>query len=170
MAAGKRSAKQVMTSYFEACAARDLDRMVAHYKPGAVSHLHGLVRLEVPATYREWFGGLFRSIPDFTLEVIDIVAYGERAAVRWRATGTFNGEGKFGGVAPTGAHVQVEGVDFVIVRDGLIEELNGYLNEADMARQFGVLPRRDTLAERVLLGAANAKTAAADLIASWRGR
>lgn len=170
MAGGKRSAKQVAVSYFKAVAAHDLDEMASHYKPGAKAYMHGMTTLEVPHTYRQWFAGLFRAIPDFTIEIVDSVAYGERAAVRWRASGTFNGEGAFEGLTPTGARVAVEGIDMLTIREGRIEELHGYLNEADMARQFGVLPRKGTLAERALLGAANARTAAAGLIERWRSR
>ena len=79
------------------------------WKPGGKGYIYGMVDLEVPGTYSEWFGKLFRAFPDFRFEVLDIVASGEQAAVRWRASGTFNGPGKFEGLEPTGARVDARG-------------------------------------------------------------
>ena len=59
--------------------------MTEFYVPGGVGEIYGLVRLEVPTSYRAWFGDLFRAFPDFEMEIVEIVAAGEKAAVRWRA-------------------------------------------------------------------------------------
>ena len=74
------------------------------------------------------------------MSVTDMVAYGEKAAVRWCATGTFNGEGKLQGVAPTGARLELEGLDLLTIRDGLIQENFADTNGMEMARQMGVMP------------------------------
>src|SRR5687768_14996669 len=99
----QKSAKQVATAYFGAIRERDLDAMAACWKPGSVDHLYGLADLRVPGDLTQWFGSLFRAFPDFEMVVEDMVAYGDKAAVRWTATGTFTGEGKFQGLAATGA-------------------------------------------------------------------
>lgn len=166
----KRSAKQVATAYFEAIHERDLDAMVAVWKPGSHDHLNGMQSLRVPEEFRAWFGALFRAVPDFTMEVVDMVAYGDKAAVRWKATGSFNGEGKFEGVRPTGARVEVEGLDLLTIQDGLIVENHAYTNEAEMARQFGVMPPKGSLGERLMLAAVNARTSALELIQRLRER
>jgi steroid delta-isomerase-like uncharacterized protein len=144
--------------------------MVDHWAPGGGGYVYGMVELRSPETYREWFSNLFRAFPDFTFEVLDVVAYGEKAAVRWRASGTFNGPTSFEGLSPTGASVSVEGVDMLTIRDGKIQENLAYTNGAEMARQLGALPPQGSVAEKAMLGATNARTAAAGLIERVRSR
>src|SRR6185295_15493394 len=92
----------VARGYFEAVGRRDLDAMTEFYAPGGEGEIYGLVRLRVPDSYRAWFGDLFRAFPDFEFEIVEIVAEGEKAAVRWRAHGTFSGDARFEGLEPNG--------------------------------------------------------------------
>lgn len=166
----KRSAKQVATAYFEAIAARDLDAMTEVWAPGAMDYLHGMADLKAPEGVREFFGEMFKTMPDFSMSVTDLVAYGDKAAVRWAATGTFNGEGKFQGIAPTGKRIEVEGLDLLTIRDGLIQENHAYTNGMEMARQMGLMPPLGSAPDRAMLGAMNAKTAAGKRLRKLAGR
>lgn len=148
----------VARAYFEAVGRRDLDAMTAFYEPGGVGEIHGLVSLTVPGAYRAWFGDLFRAFPDFKMEILDVMSNGEKAAVRWRAVGRFDGEGAFEGILPNGAAVDVQGCDVLTIRDGRIQHNDAYMNGAEMARQLGALPPQDSLAERAATGALNLKT------------
>jgi steroid delta-isomerase-like uncharacterized protein len=159
MPAKSASAKQVATAYFDAIAARDLDAMAACWEPGSVDHLYGMADLRVPEDLRQWFGTLFQAIPDFSMSVVDMVAYGEKAAVRWSATGTFDGRVRFEGLAATGASVAMEGLDLLTIRDGLIRENHAYTNATELARQLGAMPPAGSMGERAMLGAVNARTA-----------
>ena len=169
-AAKKKSAKQVATAYFEAIAARDLDAMVEVWAPGGMDHLSGLADLKAPEGVREFFGDLFRAVPDFSMSVTDMVAYGDKAAVQWAASGNFNGTGKFQGIAPTGAHLELSGLDLLTIRDGLIQENFAFTDGMEMARQMGVMPPAGSPGERAMLGAMNAKTAAAQRLRKLAGR
>jgi steroid delta-isomerase-like uncharacterized protein len=159
----KQSAEtaEVARSYFEAVGRQDLDAMEGHYEPGSIGRIHGLVELKVGENYREWFGNLFRSFPDWHFEIVDIVAEGERAAVEWHATGTFDGDAAFQGLEPNGAKVDVRGCDVVTIRDGRLVDNQAYTDNADIARQLGALPPQNSLAERGMTGALNLKTRAA---------
>jgi steroid delta-isomerase-like uncharacterized protein len=148
----------VARGYFEAVGRRDLDAMTAFYEPGGTGEIYGLVSLVVPDSYRAWFGDLFRAFPDFKLEIVEIVASGEQAAVRWRATGSFDGSGSFEGLEPNGARVQVQGCDVLTVRDGHIHRNDAYMNGTEMMRQLGALPPAGSAAEKALIGALNLKT------------
>jgi predicted ester cyclase len=148
----------IARSYFEAVAAQDLDAMEGHYEPGGTGEIHGLVELTVPATYRAWFANLFAAFPDFRFETLEIVAEGEKAAVRWRATGTFSGSVRFEGLDPTGAKVDVTGCDVLTIRNGRIHRNDAYMNGAQMVQQIGALPPAGSLAERAMLAAFNLKT------------
>jgi steroid delta-isomerase-like uncharacterized protein len=154
----EQTAGQVARSYFEAVARQDLDEMTAHWEPGSTDAVHGLVELRAPDSYREWFGNLFKAFPDFRFEVLDVVAEGDKAAVRWRATGTFNGPVRFEGMMPTGASVDITGCDLLTVRDGRIQRNEAYMNGAQMARQLGALPPQGSGAEKAMTGALNLKT------------
>jgi steroid delta-isomerase-like uncharacterized protein len=158
----------VARAYFTAVANRDLEAMTALWEPGGVGEIHGLIELVAPDSYRAWFGNLFEAMPDFKLEILDIVADGERAAVRWNGTGTFNGTAKFEGLAPNGAKVDLGGCDVIVVRDGKLQRNDAYLNGAQMARQLGALPPAGSAPERALTGALNAKTRLLAWVASRR--
>lgn len=138
----------VARSYFDAVAARDLDRMQAFYAPDGVGEIHGLVELRVPEPYRGWFDNLFRAFPDFLMEVLEVVAEGEKAVVHWRASGSFSGDAAFEGMLPNGRSVDLQGCDVLTIRNGLIERNDAYMNAAEMARQLGALPPQGSLAER----------------------
>jgi steroid delta-isomerase-like uncharacterized protein len=165
----KKSAKQVATDYFKAVGDRDIDAMMEHWEPGNYGYIYGMAKLRAPDGYHEWFGALFRAFPDFKFEVTNIVAYGETAAVRWRATGTFDGEGRFEGLSPNGATIELEGIDMLTIRDGLIHENRAYTNAMEMARQLGALPPVGSLPEKAMFGALNLKTSAVTAIRNRRG-
>jgi predicted ester cyclase len=148
----------VARAYFEAVAARDLDAMTGFYEPGGTGEIHGLVELVVPHSYRAWFTNLFAAFPDFRFEILDIVAEGEKAAVRWRATGTFDGNTQFEGADPTGARVDLSGCDLLTIRNGKIQRNDAYMNGAQMAQQLGALPLPGSFAEKATLAALNLRT------------
>jgi steroid delta-isomerase-like uncharacterized protein len=161
----KRSAKQVATAYFEAIGRHDVEAMIELWEPGAYGHIYGMTSLRAPEGYRQWFGEmLFRAFPDYAMEIVDMVAYGDKAAVRWRATGTFTGPVKFEGLDATGARIEIEGLDLLTIRDGLIRENRAYTNAMEIARQLGALPPVGSGGERAMLGAVNLRTRARDLL------
>jgi predicted ester cyclase len=151
-------AERVARSYFERVAARDPDGMMEHWEPGGVGHIHGLAELRAPDGYREWFADMFAAFPDMRFEVEEVVADESRAAVRWRASATFDGTRAFEGLEPTGAQVELVGLDLVTVRDGKLVELNAYTNGMDLARQVGALPPQGSRAESAMNGLFNLKT------------
>jgi predicted ester cyclase len=154
----ERTVREVAESYFEAVANRDIEAMLEHWDPDGGGYIHGMIDVRVPDTYRGWFADMFKAFPDWKFEVLDIVAEGEKAAVRWRATGTFNGPVRFEGMEPNGARAETEGCDMVTVRDGKLVSNYAYTNAAEMMRQLGALPAQGSKQEKALLGALNART------------
>ena len=148
---------KVARSYFDAVAARDVDAMVACWAPGGIENIAPIGQLSVPEELRAFFTELFTALPDQRLEVLDVVAARNQAAVRWRAVGTFCG-GPFQGVEPTGARVELEGLDLLTIKDGLIERNDAYYDGTQFARQIGMLPPRESAAERGMTSAFNART------------
>ena len=166
----KKGAKTIAKEFFAAIADRDVDKMMSMWEPGGKGFIYGMVELEVPGTYSAWFRNLFRAFPDFSFEVLDIVASGEQAAVRWRATGTFSGPAQFEGLSPTGARVELEGIDLLTISDGKIRQNLAYTNSTEMGRQLGAMPPAGSVGEKLMLGSVNARTAAIGAIRKLRDR
>jgi steroid delta-isomerase-like uncharacterized protein len=114
---------------------------------------------EIGALYREMFG----AFPDFDLRVERIVGDDRTAAARWIAGGTFCG-GPFQGIEPTGRRIEIRGLDFMEVEDGLVRRNTIYYDGASFAREVGLLPPRDSRRERALLAAFNARTRLASVV------
>jgi steroid delta-isomerase-like uncharacterized protein len=108
----------------------------------------------------QWFRDLFASVPDWKLEIENTVDDGERqVVVQWHATGTFNGTQPFLGIEPTGRHVEIHGVDVIRFDENRKVETNTvYYDGAEFARQIGMLPPRDSSADRGMLAAFNGAT------------
>ena len=87
---------------------------------------------------------MWAAIPDFEFEVLDIVAEDDQAVCHWRITGTFAGPGTFQGLEPTGARLDIRGVDVIKVRDGRIVRNDAYTDGMTIAQQLGVLPPKDS--------------------------
>lgn len=168
--ADETETRAAASAYFDAIAERDVDAMVACWEPGTVDRMVGMSDLQVPEDLRTWFTATFEAVPDFRFEVLDMLVDGDQAAVRWRARGTFDGTGKVEGVAPTGTSIDLEGFDLLTVRDGKIVSNHAYTNGMDMARQMGVMPPAGSAAERAMLAATNARTAARDRIRALLNR
>ncbi len=151
-------AAEVGRAYFQAVADRDVDAMAACWEPGCTDELHGLASLRAPEDVKEWFANTFRAVPDFRMEVLDLIASGDKVAVRWHLTGTFTGEARFEGAIATGEAIDITGCDVLTVRDGKIVHNDAYLNGMQMARQLGVFPPQGSGQERAMIGAANMKT------------
>lgn len=166
----KKGAKSVVREYFDALGEQDVERAVACWKPGGTDHLHGLAELAAPDGIRAYFNELFAAFPDFRFEVIELTGSGEYAAGRWRTKATFNGSGRFQGIAPNGARVELEGCDMFRVLDEKIVENHAYTNAMDLAQQLGVLPPAGSALERAMTGAFNVKTAATGKLRQLRGR
>lgn len=152
------SAADVVRKYFDAADNRDVDAMMDCWAPaGGIEQIAAIGELRVPEELRVFFEGLFKAVPDSDFEVLDFISEGDKVAVRWRSTGTFCG-GPFQGIDPTGARIELEGIDLLTVQDGLIRRNDAYYDGTQFARQIGLLPPRDSTAERRMAAAFNTRT------------
>jgi predicted ester cyclase len=165
-----KTTAQVAKAYFGAIAERDLDLAVSLWKPGSKDLIHGVADMTAPNDIKAFFTGMYAAFPDWEFEILELAASGKNAACRWRTTGTFLGPGRFQGLAPTGGSIVIEGCDMLRVEEGQIVENNAYMNGAVLAQQLGLLPQQGSTADRIVTGAFNAKTAAADTIRKLRDR
>jgi steroid delta-isomerase-like uncharacterized protein len=87
------------------------------------------------AFYREAILGWRRAFPDLKMNVVDVLADGDRVAVRWTATGTQ--EGPLDGIPPTGRAGQLRGLTIFRFERGLIKEEWTAFDRLDLLRQLG---------------------------------
>ena len=66
--------------------------------------------------FREMQRGFLAALPDIHIEIEDILAEGNRAAIRWRARGTHTGDGL--GFPPSGRTIDVRGTTWMVVENG----------------------------------------------------
>ncbi len=137
-----------------------IDEIVADGYVRHESTLPGVVRGldELKATvnlYRDAF-------PDLNVVIEDMVSSEGVVTTRWRASGTHRGE--LMGLSPTGRRSEVTGLNLARIRDGRIHEEWQEWNEAAMLRQLGVLPGRESVQERALLGLSNLRTKVSEAI------
>ena len=152
------SSSVIAKRYFDALAKREVDAAVACWKPGGLERLIGQGELVAPDGVRDYFTELFAAFPDFAFEVIDTTTQRERCSVRWRATATFSGPGRFQGFAPNGERIAIEGCDVLEVLADQIVANTAYVDSGEVARQLGFLPPAGSSAEARLTALANART------------
>jgi steroid delta-isomerase-like uncharacterized protein len=83
----------------------------------------------------EW---IMRGIPDFRIEVLDVVADGDRAAVRFVGTGTH--AGSMFGESASSRPLALYGITLFRSHDGRIAEDWEVMDEGDLRRQVGAPP------------------------------
>jgi steroid delta-isomerase-like uncharacterized protein len=149
------STRSVAKSYFDAIARRDVDAMVALWRPGGREFIRGQVDTTAPDGVRAFFTELFAAVPDFDLQVADMVVDKGRAAVRWTATGTFGGDSAFKGIEPNGARIALEGCDVLQIDDGLIDANDAFSDSMAFARQIGMMPPEGSATELRMTGLFN---------------
>jgi ketosteroid isomerase-like protein len=147
----------IVRRYYDALGRHDLDTAVECWAPGGTDVLPPLGEVRAPEGVRAYFGEVFAAMPDFWLEILSLVAEGDLVAVHWRGGGTFTGD-RYQGIRATGTEIRQEGIDLMRIRDGLIQRTDAYWDDANIGRQLGLLPPKNSRRERALLAVFNART------------
>ena len=82
------------------------------------------------------------AFPDFRIDVEDMLAEGDKVAVRIVLSGTHQGE--FLGMPGSGRRFSAAGIDIVRVRAGQVVEHWGVTDTLGMMQQLGALPAAST--------------------------
>jgi len=93
-----------------------IDELMA---PESYGHVEG-GDVTGPAEFRRMRDMFFSALPDVGIELEDVLANGDRVAVRWRAVGTHTGDGF--GFPATRQSVNVRGTTWLVIRDGKLVE------------------------------------------------
>jgi predicted ester cyclase len=91
---------------------------------------------------------IYRTFPDFRLNIVDAVSQGDVVVVRATESGTHRGVGRLPvnggmlvGVAPTNNHFEVATIHWYKLRDGKIVDHYATRNDLSMMQQLGLSPK-----------------------------
>jgi steroid delta-isomerase-like uncharacterized protein len=116
---------------------RNLDAVIATYRPDATFHGFAPVTLDVNG-YRQMMSGLLAAFPDSRFFVRDIVAEGDRVVARHTMEGTQ--QGAFLGIPASGKHVTVEASAMFRIQDAKVTEIWLNADFLGMLQQIGAVP------------------------------
>lgn len=128
--------KDVIRRAFEALNNRDRDLFRRLHTEDVVLHetygdVHGIDAL----IEHQW--GFMEAFPDLRYELEDMIAEGDRLAIRHTATGIHDGE--LMGIEPTGEEVEVSVMIMFRFEDGNIAEVWLHSNQLSMLEQLGAI-------------------------------
>ncbi len=130
--------KALARTSFEAFNQRDLSAADEIFAPSYVLH-NPLAPLDLPRGpdgVRQQHAGYLAAFPDAQIAVEDLIAEGNRVAVRATVRGTH--QGTFLGVAPTGRQVTLEAITIYRVEAGKIVEDWTLADIPGLLQQLGV--------------------------------
>jgi steroid delta-isomerase-like uncharacterized protein len=132
--------KQVVRQYIEAFNRQDIERMgeLVVSSSNQSFHFPGMPKSMDWNRAKQLYASFWSAFPDLSANIEEIVAEGDKVAIRVINTGTHKGE--FQGTPPTNKKVSFGGRDFVTLRDG---KMLGQWADADMMelmQQIGAIP------------------------------
>jgi steroid delta-isomerase-like uncharacterized protein len=129
--------KTIARQTMEALHQRDLDGVRAAVAPGARFYGWAPVPLDVDG-YQGFMSALLAAFPDSRFLVDDVIAEGDKVAVRHRLQGTHRAE--FQGIPATGKQVEVGGIVIFRIENGAIVEAWLNADLMGMLQQLGAVP------------------------------
>jgi steroid delta-isomerase-like uncharacterized protein len=131
------SNKTIARQTMQALSDRDLDGVVAN--AAATCRFYGWAPEPLdPNGYKGFMSALLAAFPDSRFVVDDVIAEGNKVAVRHRLLGTH--QAQFQGIPPTGKSVEVSGIVIFRLENGMIAEAWLNADIMGMMQQLGVVP------------------------------
>ncbi len=130
---------QIVSTYIDTFSRHDLDAWLATFAPDRTCSDSGTPEPLTGQALIDHYDGLFAGFPDATIETVALHAITEDlAAWRWILRGTHTGS--YRGFPPTGRSLILPGCEFIEVREGLVQRVEGYFDRLSMLQQLGVVP------------------------------
>ena len=96
--------------------------------------------------YKQGYVASLAGFPDYSHALEDIVAEGDKVAVRWMFSGTHTGE--WAGVPPTNKQVSLRGMTTFRFAGGKVQEQCNVWNAYWVAEQLGIIPSWEEAASK----------------------
>jgi predicted ester cyclase len=130
------SNKSVVGEFIARYNSGDIDSLDALFAAGYRHHSNDAVL--TAEQFKRGVAWIRRGMPDFRLEILDLVAEHDRVALRMLGTGTH--EGSLFGEAPTAARIVLHIQYLCRIEDGHLAEDWEAVDEMDLRRQIGAAP------------------------------
>jgi steroid delta-isomerase-like uncharacterized protein len=132
---------QIVSTYIDTFCRQDLDAWLATFAPdGTLSDPATAQQPLAGQALKDVIGGLFTGFPDATTEAVAVYAITEDLVVwRWVIRGTHTGS--YRGFPPTGRSLILPGCEFIAVREGLVQRVEGYFDRLSILEQLGLVSR-----------------------------
>jgi steroid delta-isomerase-like uncharacterized protein len=138
MATAQEQNKQLIRQYFEAYDRQDTERIEQLVSSSNYSfHISGMPSMDWNGT-RQFYAAAWIGFPDLHHDILDIVAEGDKVAVRYNIIGTHKGE--LQGIPPTGKEVSFSAMAFITLVDGKIAEEWEIADTMGLMQQIGAIP------------------------------
>ena len=128
--------KEVIRRWFDMINEHDLsmiDEVIGDYIA-----VESRMELKGSEALKQAFTTGFAGFPDLNYRIDDLIAQGDKVAVRYTRTGTHSGE--YHGFAPNNKWTEVTGAFFYRLAGGKIVEALGYSDRLALLQQMGVSP------------------------------
>ena len=106
--------------------------------PGYQFHFPALPQPGGPEVFKDTLLAFRQGFPDLNFTIEDMIAEGDRVAVRFTVRGTHRGD--FQGVPPTGRPVQFSGISIYRVAGGKMVEDRSEIDQVSLMQQLGLMP------------------------------
>jgi steroid delta-isomerase-like uncharacterized protein len=135
---------------------RDADALRPYWADDLVEELPtGTAR--GPDEMAQYFAETFAALPDFHITPEKIAGEGDTVFVKWRVNATFTGS-QWQGIEATGDRIELRGIDCFTFRGGQIVRNEVVFDQMSFGRQIGMMPAQDSVGERGMKSAFNART------------
>jgi steroid delta-isomerase-like uncharacterized protein len=136
----KEQNKRLVRLFFELLDRHDADR-IGQLLVSSTNYTFYVGGTSSPLDWNEHkrlLAGVTNAFPDLHHEIVDMIAEGDKVAVRLNVTGTHKGE--FQGIAPTDKKLSFDEMGFITIIDGKITE--GWISADTMRlmQQIGGIP------------------------------
>jgi len=134
----EQSKALVRREYEQGVNKKDFDVRDGALASNYLGHFPGVPPIQGIEAFKQFTSGFFTAFPDLQTTIEDLIAEGDKVAVRqtWRGTHT----GDFLGIPPTGKHVVFTSTEFYRVAGGKLAEEWVELDMLGLLQQLGAIP------------------------------
>jgi steroid delta-isomerase-like uncharacterized protein len=135
----QRRNKQVIRQYFEAYDRQDTQRIGQLVSSSNYTfHLSGMPSPMDWNVTKQFYAATWSAFPDLHHDILDMVAEGNKIAVRYNIIGTHKGE--LQGIPPTGKEVSFGAMDFITLIESKVAEEWEIADTMGLMQQIGAIP------------------------------
>jgi steroid delta-isomerase-like uncharacterized protein len=129
----------IVSKYIDAFCRQDVKSCLEAFAPDGTYSDPGTAQPLSGPAITDHFAALFAGFPDATTETVALYAITADLAIwRWIIRGTHTGS--YRGLPPTDRSLILPGCEFITIREGLVQRVEGYFDRLGILQQLGLVP------------------------------